>query len=208
MQYQPSLPNPIPTRCTGLIVLLVGPAGVGKNTIMQDVLAALPMMRQLPTATTRPIRPGEQEGIHHFFVTVERFRAMIAAQELLEYQEVDPGRFYGVVRAPLQQALTERGELLIADIEVNGAAALRAELPDQTLLIFINPPSFEVLETRLRGRGNMDEAEIQTRLARAKREMLFADQCDHQVVNHEREQASQTVLGLIRSAAIARGCLS
>ncbi len=196
------------SSCDGILFVLVGPSGVGKNTIMQELLKseAIPGLRQMPTATTRGIRPGEIAGVHHDYVTVEEFKRMIAADELFEYQEVDPGKFYGVPRFPLVKAMTEDHERLIADIEVRGAAILKRELPAHVVLIYIEPPSFDVLEQRIRNRGGADEAEIQQRLERSRRELAFADQCDYRVVNDEVHNAIPQVIARIREVLTARGC--
>jgi guanylate kinase len=196
------------SSCDGILFVLVGPSGVGKNTIMQELLksAAIPGLRQMPTATTRGIRPGEIAGVHHDYITVEEFKRMIAANDLFEYQEVDPGKFYGVPRHPLVKAMTEDHERLIADIEVRGAAILKRELPAHVILIYIEPPDFNVLEQRIRNRGGADEAEIQQRLERSRREMAFADQCDYRVVNDKIENALPQVIARIREVLTARGC--
>lgn len=194
--------------CAGLLFVLVGPSGVGKNTIMRQILdsGVIPHLRQMPTATTRGVRVGEVEGIHHFFISVDEFKRMIAANELFEYQEVDPGKYYGVPRQPLEKAMREDNELLMADIEVKGAAILKRELPDHVVLIYILPPSFDVLEQRIRNRGGADEVEIQQRLERAKRELPFADECDYRVVNETVETAIPEVVARIREALRAHGC--
>jgi guanylate kinase len=194
--------------CNGLLFVLVGPSGVGKNTIMQEVLKSgeIPGLRQMPTATTRGIRAGETHGIHHFYMDVPEFNRMITADELFEYQEVDPGKFYGVPRQPLLQAMQVDHEKLIADIEVRGAAILKRELPEHVVLIFIRPPSFDVLEQRIRNRGGASEAEIQQRLERSRREMEFAEECDFQVVNDRVESALPQVIERIREVMHARGC--
>lgn len=193
--------------CSGLLFVLVGPSGVGKNTIMGSLLAVIPGLRQMPTATTRPIRVGETHGIQHYFMDEDKFRAMITSDALLEYQEVDPGRFYGTPRNPITRDLLQDGRLLIADIDIHGADALKRAFPDHVVLIFIEPPSIEALEARIRGRGGVDEAEIQIRLERAKREMPYAAKCDYRVVNIDLEQATAAVIALANSVAHERGCV-
>ncbi|MCS6870066.1 MAG: guanylate kinase, partial [Anaerolineae bacterium] len=138
----------------GLLFVLVGPSGVGKNAIIDRVVARLPNLQRLPTATTRPPRPNEQEGRDHFFVSHERFREMIAEGAFLEYQEVHSGKFYGIIYRVLYDALRE-GAYLIADIDIRGAAVARATFPDNFVSIFVLPPSLEALRERLAQRGNM-----------------------------------------------------
>ncbi len=115
----------------GLLFVIVGPAGVGKNALMNSVLDRVSDLRQLPTATTRGIRPDEQAGREHLFVSVGEFQRMIADNELLENQEVH-GNFYGVPRLTVEQAIAQEHDL-IADIDVLGATALHNNFPDHTV---------------------------------------------------------------------------
>src|SRR5258707_3179099 len=180
----------------GVLFVLVGPAGVGKNAIMKRVMEKL-SIHQLPTITTRSIRIGEQEGREHHFVTLERFKEMIADNALIEHQEVYPGKFYGTPRKPMQTALAE-GKNLVADIEVVGAQALKEAFPDNVTLIYIAPPTIEDLERRLRIHRQMSEEEIQTRLKRVPFELSFADHCDYQVVNDDLEKSIEAVAEIIQ----------
>ncbi len=192
--------------CTGLLFVLVGPAGVGKNSIMQVVLDRVETLSQMPTATTRPMRITEQQGREHWFISLDTFQQMIAAQSLVEYQEVYPGKFYGTPRPQIEQALRVDHRLLIADIDVIGATKLRDAFAEHVILIFIEPPSLQTLNERLRARGHMSEEEIQTRLARAPLELQFASQCDYRVVNSDLTQSVQTVTGIVRGEAERHGC--
>jgi guanylate kinase len=185
------------TPCRGVLFVLVGPSAVGKNTVMKGVMEQLAELRQLPTATTRPIRHGEQQGREHFFVTLDEFRRMIANQELIEYQEVYPGTFYGTPRKPMQEAL-DAGKKIIADIDVVGAGKVKAAFPREVVLIFIAPPSLDTLEKRLRKRGGVSEEEIRDRLARASFEMAYSDKCDYRVVNDRLENTVETVVEIVR----------
>lgn len=194
------------TACTGVLFILVGPAGVGKNTIMEGILGKFPQLRQLPTMTTRAIRKNEQQGIQHFFVTVDEFRDLIARQALIEYQEVYPGKFYGTPRQLMETSLDDQ-QRLIADIEFLGAGKLKAAFPDNVILIFIAPPSLDDLEKRLRKRGHMPEEEIAERLARATAEMSYADQCDYRVLNDTLEHSIDAVMDIIGQELTKRNCL-
>lgn len=169
----------------GLLFILVGPGGVGKNTLMEAVLPRFDHFSQLATVTTRPIRPNEVPGKHHIFVTSDEFERMIEAHELVEYEQVHPGKYYGVPRSPLERAIVA-GHDLIADIEISGAANVRAAYPRNTIVIFIKPPSLEVLAERMRARGEK-ESGIAERMARAARELPFADQAHYVIINDEGE---------------------
>ncbi len=193
------------TPCKGLLFVLVGPSGAGKNGIMERVREKIPHLRQLPTITTRSMRPTEQNGREHIFVTEDQFREMITDHSLIEFQEVYPGKFYGTPRKPMQEALDAR-EKLIADIEVVGAGKLKQTFPDYVILIFIAPPTIQDLEKRLRNRGKMSEEEINERLARAPFEMKYADECDYRVVNDTFEHAVEQVAEIVRQELLRHGC--
>lgn len=168
---------------SGLLFTLVGPGGVGKNALMNAMLARIENLRQLPTATNRPMRAGEVQGVHHLFVDLAEFQRMIADDELLEHQEVHPGRFYGIPQATVETAF-ENGEDLIADIEIAGAEVLRTHYPDNAVLIFIQPPSLEALEARMIARGETPD-EIEKRMQRAPTELTYAEKCKYIVVNDD-----------------------
>ncbi len=178
----------------GLLFTLVGPAGAGKNTVMRQAIEALPGLRQLPTATTRAIRPTEQEGREHFFITVSEFMALRDAGKLLE-QQIVHGNWYGIARDPLEAALGA-DEMMIADIDMFGAQAARTHFPHNTVLVFVAPPSIPILAARMYERGETP-SEIARRMLRVQREMAFAPECDYIVVNDTLERATQSLLEII-----------
>jgi len=184
----------------GLIFVLVGPGGTGKNTLMNKIMERHDNIKQLATATTRPMRPGEQQNREHQFVTFERFQEMIANKELLEYQEVTPGRLYGIPRTGVEAKL-DAGQFLVADIDVYGAKVLKNTYPDDAVLIFVTVPGDSVQEKlailrermldRFEGEPTASNRQlIQERLQRAQAiEFPFADQCDFMIVNDNKEEA-------------------
>jgi guanylate kinase len=181
----------------GILFILVGPGGVGKNSLMGEALKQIPSLKQLPTATTRSPRGNEVHGVQHLFISLDEFRQMIANDELLEHQEVHPGKFYGVPRSTVENAIYQHQDL-IADIDFKGATILRSIYPAHTLAIFVAPPSLDSLETRLRDRQD-DETDIQNRLNRMADEMLYAPTCDYVIVNDSFEQASDELTAILRS---------
>lgn len=188
----------------GLLFVLVGPSGVGKNAIIDRLTERLPHLRRLPTATTRPPRPNEQEGRDHFFITRERFQQMIAEGAFLEYQEVHSGKFYGIIYRVLYEALRE-GAHLIADIDIRGATAVRAAFPDNFISIFVLPPALAALRERLMQRGNMDRADLEERLKRAEEEEIpRASECDYRVVNDQLDACVEEVANIITAEIAAR----
>ncbi len=179
------------------IVALTAPSGAGKTTIAHRLLAALPDLRFSVSATTRPPRPHERNGVDYHFVTPERFAELAAAGALLEYEEVYPGRFYGTLVAEVERAL-ERGSVLL-DVDVKGALNVKKLYGDRALTIFIAPPSIETLESRLRARNTETEATLAARLARARSELGYAGRFDRTVVNDGLEEAVAETLNAVRS---------
>ena len=186
-----------PMEKLNVLYILVGPGGVGKNALMKEVLKQVDGLRQLPTATTRRMRKGEVEGRDHRFVSLETFEQMIADQELLEYQEVHPGKYYGVPRDTVEQAIV-RNEALIADIEVLGASIIQRTYPEHSLSIFIVPPSVQELRARLENR-NATDGEIVDRIKRLPMEMLHAPLCDYIIVNDDMRTAVSQLIRIIRA---------
>lgn len=191
--------NPVPSfnessRQWGLLFVLVGPPGVGKNAMMNTVLSQIPSLRQLPTATTRPMRPNEQEGREHLFVSPAEFQRMIDEGDLIEWQVVH-GYQYGTPRSTVQQAMSA-GQDLIADIEVLGATYLRSIFPENVVLIFVQPPSVDELVHRMHNRGET-ESEIQKRMQRVEMEMRYAAQCDYLITNDSIDRASDILRSII-----------
>jgi guanylate kinase len=174
---------------TGLLFTVVGPTGVGKNALMNDALDHIAALQQMPTATTRPRRPNEQDGRERLFVAPDEFRRMIEDNALLEWQEVHRNRFYGVPRAPLEHALAT-GQYLIADIDVLGATYIRSLYPQNVILIFVQPPSVDTLADRMQERGD-DETDIHTRLTRVAMEMTYLPVADYVVQNDDFDLAAQ-----------------
>ena len=165
----------------GRIVVLTAPSGAGKTTIANALLAQIPGLRFSVSATTRPPRTYEQDGVHYHFVSAERFAAFIAEGRLLEYAEVYPGRFYGTLRSEVERA-AETGPVLL-DIDVQGALNVKRLYGDRALTVFIRPPSLETLGERLRSRGTETDETLRVRLETAGRELSFSGSFDVVVVN-------------------------
>ncbi len=171
----------------GILYILVGPGGVGKNALLNAVMDQLTDLRQLATATTRPPRENEQDGVHHLFVDLATFQQMIEDDALLEYQEVHPGKYYGVPRAIVEQAIVTRQDL-IADIEYKGAAIIQKTYPQNTVAVFIAPPTYGDLVERMQAR-DATPGQIAERMERAAREMVYAMACDYVIVNDDLESS-------------------
>ena len=177
----------------GKMFVISGASGVGKGTVLARVMAARKDLTFSVSATTRPPRPGEVDGVHYYFITKERFEEMIAAGEFLEY-DAHAANYYGTPRGQAVEKM-ERGSVLL-DIEPMGAKQVRESDPE-ALLIFIMPPSVEELERRLRGRGDTPEDQIRMRMERAVWEMDQRSWYDHVVVNDDAERCAEEILKII-----------
>ena len=180
----------------GLLIVVSGPAGSGKGTVNAKLLATGDFAFSV-SATTRPPRPGEQDGVHYYFISKERFEELIAQDAFIEYDN-HAKNYYGTPVAQLQEKL-DKGHVIL-DIEPAGAGIVRGKRPDATL-IFILPPSEEELERRLRGRGDTSEEQIQIRLERAKWEMQQRSWYDHLVINDDADACAERILEIIAHAA-------
>ena len=177
----------------GKLVVISGASGVGKGTVLGHMMRMNGELRFSVSATTRPPRPSETDGVHYYFITKERFEEMIAQGEFLEY-DAHNANYYGTPRAQAQEKM-EHGHVLL-DIEPKGAAQVR-EADAEAVLIFIMPPSMEELERRLRGRGDTPEDQIAMRLERAVWEMEQRHWYDHVVVNDDAQRCAREILNII-----------
>ncbi|MGA1285763.1 MAG: guanylate kinase, partial [Prochlorothrix sp.] len=175
-----------PSAQAGQVVVLTGPSGVGKGTLLRSVLSQHPELHLSVSATTRSPRPGEVEGQDYYFVSQSVFEDWVAAGQLLEWAEY-AGNYYGTPRQPVLAQLAQ-GKTVILEIELEGARQVRQTFPE-ALQVFVLPPSLAVLEERLRGRSQDSAAAIEKRLDRAKVELAAADEFDVQIVNDSLDQA-------------------
>ncbi len=185
----------------GVCLVVSAPSGAGKSTITRALLGSEPALRLSVSATTRAPRPGERDGDHYLFRTLEAFDAMVRAGELLEWAEVF-GRRYGTPRAPVLAALAA-GQDVAFDIDWQGHRLLRAALPGDVASVFVLPPSLDALRARLRARAGDGEAEIERRMAAARAEIAHWSEFDHTVVNDRLEDAVACVRGVLHAARCA-----
>jgi len=175
---------------TGKLIVLTGPSGVGKGTLLRSLLQRHPELYFSVSMTTRTPRPGESGGQHYYFVSRSHFEQMAARGELLEWAEF-AGNYYGTPRQPVLDQVRQ-GKSVVLEIELVGARQIRQTYPE-ALQIFIMPPSIDELERRIRSRAQDSEAAIARRLARAREEITAAREFDLQVINDDLEAALSTI---------------
>jgi guanylate kinase len=166
----------------GQLIVLTGPSGVGKGTLVRELLARHRDLFLSISATTRAPRTGETDGKDYFFVSQDRFQSMIAQDELLEWAEY-AGNYYGTPLSAVESQI-QQGKKVLLEIEVLGARQVKESFPE-ALLIFILPPSEAELEKRLRERGQDSEAAITRRLSKAKEELAVSQEFDHCIINDD-----------------------
>ena len=183
----------------GKIIIFAAPSGSGKSTIINQVMSDEEEELNLHfsiSATSRPPRGKEKNGVEYFFLSPEEFEQKIAQGAFVEYEEVYPGRYYGTLKSQVDKQLAA-GENVVFDVDVNGAMRIKEMSKDRALSIFIQPPSLDVLRERLESRGTEDAAAIEQRLSSAQYEIEQSERFDEVVVNDVLDVAVLETLVLI-----------
>ncbi len=182
----------------GKCIIFSAPSGSGKSTIINYLTASHPEFNLTfsVSATSRSPRGKEQDGLDYHFLSPESFRARIRQGDLLEYEEVYPGRFYGTLRQATEQQLS-KGLNVVFDVDVKGALNIKGHYQERALSIFVMPPSVEELRRRLTLRATDTPEQIEQRLAKASYEMGFAPQFDHVILNDSLAQAQAQATDLL-----------
>lgn len=184
----------------GKIIVLSAPSGTGKSTIISRIIDRPELALGFSiSATSRSPRGEERDGREYYFISNEEFRRRVDNGEFVEWEEVYPGTCYGTLRSEVERVVTA-GKNLIMDIDVKGGLNVKKIFGDESVAIFILPPSHEELERRLRGRGTDSEETILKRLAKAEYELSFAPQYDVRVVNDDIDKAADEVASVILKA--------
>lgn len=189
-------------RRRGKLFVLSGPSGAGKTALVDRLRVLEPHVHYCITATTRPPRAGEEHGVHYYFLSEAEFRELKRSGGLLEYARIPPGgsRRYGTPSAQVVEAL-DRGDDVLANVDVQGAASIKRRFPD-AVLIFLRPPDIETLRRRLENRGTESAEDLVSRLQNARLELTREGEFDQVVVNAdgELERAVERVASIIRAA--------
>jgi guanylate kinase len=180
----------------GKVFVITGPSGVGKGTLIEQLLERMPELELSVSATTREPRPGEVDGRDYHFLSPEEFRRRLEAGDFLEHASYS-GNYYGTLREEVERRLAE-GRSVVLEIEVQGARQVRDELGDDAVLIFIAPPDGKVLRERLEGRGTDSPEAIEQRLRTAEIELAARSEFPLEVVNDEVQKAASELEMLVR----------
>jgi len=175
----------------GKLVIFSAPSGAGKTTIVKHLLGKYPNRISFSiSASTRQPREGEIDGRDYYFISKEEFLHRIAKKEFIEFEEVYAGTFYGTLRSEVDR-IWASGKHVIFDIDVEGGLHLKRKFHDRALAVFVQPPSLETLIQRLRGRGTDSEEKLRERIAKAEKELAYAERFDVILQNDELEKACQ-----------------
>jgi guanylate kinase len=180
----------------GKVFVITGPSGVGKGTLIEQLLERVPELELSISATTREPRPGEVDGRDYFFLTPEEFRRRLEAGDFLEHASYS-GNYYGTLKEEVERRIAE-GHSVVLEIEVQGARQVRDALGDDAVLIFIAPPDEDVLRERLEGRGTDSPEAIEQRLRTAEVELAARPEFPLEVVNDEVQKAASQLEKLVR----------
>ena len=180
-----------------MLFVFSAPSGSGKSTLINHLMSEVPGLSFSVSATSRPPRGAEKDGVEYHFMSEEEFRQKIKEDAFVEYEEVYAGTFYGTLKSEIDSRL-EKGENVVLDIDVKGGLNVKRLYGDKAVLIFIQPPSIDELRRRLVGRATDTPEAIEERLAKAEYELGFAPQFDYVVVNDDLETAKAETLQLVQ----------
>lgn len=172
----------------GKLIIFSAPSGAGKTTIVQHILKKFPQIQFSVSATTRPLRGDEIHGKDYYFISKEDFLHKVAKHEFIEFEEVYSGTFYGTLKSEIQRIWND-GKHVIFDLDVEGGLRLKKKYNEHALAIYVKAPSLDILIERLRGRGTDSEEKLQERIAKASKEMTYADKFDIILPNNDLNEA-------------------
>jgi guanylate kinase len=178
------------------IIIITAPSGAGKTSITRHLLQHFPVLAFSVSATTRKARANETHGKDYYFISLEDFKKKIVNDEFIEWEMVYVGNYYGTLKTEIERIWSE-GKVPVLDIDVKGAIHVQREYPINTLSIFIEPPSVEVLRQRLSGRGSETQDTLETRVSKASYEITFKDHFDEVIVNDDLQKASNEAETLV-----------
>lgn len=180
----------------GKLIIVSAPSGSGKSTIIGKIMEKYDNLHFSISATSRPPRGNEQNGVEYFFLTPEEFKKKIENNEFIEYEEVYPDKFYGTLKSQVENQLT-RGENVVFDVDVKGGINIKKQFGKRALSIYVMPPSIEELRRRLIKRGTDSPEMIEQRVAKAEQELTYANQFDKIIVNDILDVAVNEAMNIV-----------
>ena len=189
-----------------LVLVVTGTSGAGKGTLEKILLERMPEVELAVSATTREQRPGEQNGREYWFITPEKFEGLVDDGEFLEYVDLPWGARSGTLRSEIDR-IQANGKVPLLDLETDGALRVQEAIPG-SVTIFVDAPTFEELERRLRERATESSGEIQVRLDLARKQQTLKDRFDHVIVNDDVERAAQELTEIVRRELQTAGTMS
>ena len=189
-----------------LVLVVTGTSGAGKGTLEKLLLERMPEVELAVSATTRDQRPGEQNGREYWFITPEKFESLVDEGEFLEYVDLPWGARSGTLRSEIDR-IQANGKVPLLDLETDGALRVQEAIPG-SVTIFVDAPTFEELERRLRERATESSGEIQVRLDLARKQQTLKNRFDHVIVNDEVERAAQELTEIVRRELQTAGTMS
>ncbi len=182
----------------GKLLIFSAPSGAGKTSIVKGVLSRVPGLAFSVSACSRAKRTGERDGVDYYFLNPDTFRRKIKDNAFLEWEEVYPGSYYGTLRSEVER-IWQQGKHVVFDVDVAGGLNIKTQYPERSLAVFIRPPSLEVLRKRLTNRGTESAESLEKRLGKAEKELSYANQFDHVLVNDVLETAIEEACELVKS---------
>jgi guanylate kinase len=189
-----------------LVVVVTGTSGAGKGTLEKLLLERMPELELAVSATTREQRPGEQNGREYWFITPEKFERLVEDDEFLEYVDLPWGARSGTLRSEIER-IQAHGKVPVLDLETDGALRVQETIPG-AVTIFVDAPTFDELERRLRERATESSGEIQVRLELARKQQRQKDRFDYAIVNDDVERAAEEMTAIVRRALQTAGTMS
>ena len=182
---------------TKKLIVFSAPSGAGKTTLVRYILETFSEIQFSISATSRKSRGKEKDGKDYYFLSKEEFKTRVKNDEFIEYEEVYGGNYYGTLKSELNRIWKDK-KIAIFDIDVVGGANIKGMFPDETLSIFVMPPSIEILKRRLLERGDVSREEIDIRVKKAESELDYASKFDNIIINNDLEESKKIALTLIK----------
>ena len=182
---------------TNKLIVFSAPSGAGKTTLVKYILKTFSEIEFSISATSRKARGEEKDGKDYHFLSIEEFKARIKNDEFIEYEEVYGGNYYGTLKSEVNRIWKEK-KIAIFDLDVVGGANIKGMFPNETLSIFVMPPSIDILHRRLIERGDVSKEEIDVRIKKAESELDYASKFDNIIINNDLEESKKIALTLIK----------